>query len=319
MKKLGLLLGLLVSALLLGLLFYRLDLPRFAAACRSANYWLLIPSLAASLFVLWLRAVRWQWLVRPLKTAKLSNLFAAAAIGYFFNTIMPGRVGEFARAHYLGKTENISRAAAFATVVVERLFDGLSILVILALLPFWLRLPARTALAAASWSALALYLFISGLIALAVYRPELAARLSGRLPAAWRAKAEQTFNSLVAGFKTILDPRVLFYSALYSFLIWGVSAYSIYLAVMAFHQPVSFAAALFILVLLTFTVIIPSSPGYLGTFDVGMAWGLMFFGLARENALGVTIVYHGMGMISTILLGAYYLIKSGFDWRGELS
>lgn len=317
MKKFGFMLGLVLSAALLVLLFYQLDLASFSAAFRSINYLFIPPILFLVFFGVYLRALRWQWLIRPVKRIPVYDLFVATIIGSAGNTLLPARAGEFLRAHAIGRLGQVSRATAFATIVVERLFDGLSILLVLAGVSFWLKIPQQNILLAASWAALALYLAVIALIMLINYKKEIAVKLlTGGfffLPVKLKQNSLNILGSLAEGFKVIEHWYYLLIIALYSFLIWGIGAVGIYLTVAAFGPQLSFAAALFILVLLTFAVIIPSSPGFVGTLDAGLTYGLMFFSVPKETALAAAIFSHVISFVPVAVLGLYYL------WRYKLS
>ncbi|MFH1577423.1 MAG: lysylphosphatidylglycerol synthase transmembrane domain-containing protein [Candidatus Margulisiibacteriota bacterium] len=317
MKRFSVFLGILISLALLFLLFYRINLSQFLAAFQKANYYYAFLIIVVVFAGCYLRALRWRWIIRPLKDIPAASLFIATVIGYMANSLLPARMGEFVRAHVIGRREGISRAASFATIIVERLFDGLSILVILVLILFWIEIPIRGALIAAAWSALVLYLLIIAVIILFIYKKELVLKLFGFVFRFLPERAQQRFlsvvGSLAQGFKIAEKGHHLLIIIFYSFLIWIVTALGIYLIVLAFGYQISYPAAMFILVLLTFAVMLPSSPGFVGTFEAGMVYGLMIFNLPRETALSAALVFHGLSFIPIILLGFYYL------WKYKLS
>src|SRR5206468_3477438 len=96
------------------------DFHELSQALARANYWLLIPTCGLTLLAFYLRAVRWGVLLRTVKTINNGRLFSATMIGFAANNLLPARLGEFVRAWAIGRSERISRSAAFATVVVER-------------------------------------------------------------------------------------------------------------------------------------------------------------------------------------------------------
>src|SRR3954470_11399388 len=107
-------------------------------ALRSTNYWWLVPSVAALAASVFLRVVRWQVLFRPDRRPPLAALAKATLLGYFFNSILPARAGEAARIVALKHYAGTSRAEATATVVLERIFDVASLVVLLFVLAPWL-------------------------------------------------------------------------------------------------------------------------------------------------------------------------------------
>jgi uncharacterized protein (TIRG00374 family) len=130
MKK-KLYIGILVSVVFLYLAFRKVDYTELWQALKGANYWFIIPNIILGIFTMWMRAFRWKYMVNPIKKVGLGRLFSSVMIGFMGNNVLPARLGEFIRAYSLGSKENISKSASFATIVVERLFDGFSILFIL--------------------------------------------------------------------------------------------------------------------------------------------------------------------------------------------
>jgi len=317
MKNFGIALGLLVSAAALWLLFSGLEFGQFLDAFRAANYWSLLPVAFMVLAGGYLRALRWRWIILPIKRVSPYNAFIAMVIGYMANSLLPVRLGEFVRAHIIGRRENISRTSAMATIVVERLFDGLSILGVMVVLLLALKLPEQPWLVAAGWLSLALYLAILAVILLLNYRRAWTVRTIrralGLVPEPLHSQLVKLAESLIDGFKIVEKGRHLLVITAYSFVIWLVTAYGIYLTAGAFGYQLGFAAAIFVLVLLIFAVIVPSSPGFVGTFEAGMVYGLMLFNIPREAALSMAVVYHLLNTVPIVILGAYYL------WRYNLS
>src|SRR5438105_3805238 len=112
--------GLVVSLVCLVLAFRGVDMGAAAALIAGANYWLLLPALAAYFAGVWVRAVRWRYLLRPIKPMPSGRLFPVVVIGYMANDVLPARMGEIARAYVLGRQEGVSSTSVLATIAVER-------------------------------------------------------------------------------------------------------------------------------------------------------------------------------------------------------
>src|SRR5512140_2010471 len=128
MKKWQLWLGVLISVLFIWLSLRGLRLDQFWGAVRSANYWWLVPGVAVYFVAVWARAWRWHYLLRPIKDIPTGTVFPITTIGYMGNNIYPARAGEVLRAVVLKRREGVSVSASLATVVVERIFDGVVML-----------------------------------------------------------------------------------------------------------------------------------------------------------------------------------------------
>jgi len=141
MKKTGWLIGIAISVALLFFLFFGIDYRQFLRALQGARYWYAVPIIGLLFLGCYLRALRWRWIMLPVKPIPVYHLFTAVVIGYMANDLLPARAGELVRAHVVGSRDKVSRATAFATIVVERLFDGLSVLVVMVLVLFRVRVP----------------------------------------------------------------------------------------------------------------------------------------------------------------------------------
>ena len=128
MKSWKTILGGVFSALFLFLAFRAVHPADLAAAFRHVDYLYTIPAMLLIFASLWMRAFRWRYLLSPVKLIGIRSLFYAVGVGSMVNIVFPARLGEVVRAHAIGTKEQISRSASFATIVVERVFDGFALL-----------------------------------------------------------------------------------------------------------------------------------------------------------------------------------------------
>ncbi|MCA9944196.1 MAG: flippase-like domain-containing protein, partial [Anaerolineales bacterium] len=137
MKRVYFWIGVAVSAVFLWWALRGLDLSEVWRDVQTANYWWLLPGVAVYFVAVWARTWRWDYMLRPLKHIPLSNLFPVVVIGYMGNNIYPFRAGEVLRSYVLRRREDVPMSASLATVIVERVFDGLVMLVfVFVALPF---------------------------------------------------------------------------------------------------------------------------------------------------------------------------------------
>ena len=133
--------GLLLTVVFLVLALQRVDLGAFVDELRSINYVWLLPSAVCTLVGYVLRTVRWRVILSGAARAPLSTLFPVLMMGFATNNLLPGRLGEFWRAYLLGRKRNVRKTFALASVVVERVFDGLVLIALLALVSTSIELP----------------------------------------------------------------------------------------------------------------------------------------------------------------------------------
>lgn len=295
-------------------------------AMRTANPVLLALMLVPYLLSYWLRAWRWQLLLLPVKRITFKNSFDALMIGFWGNSIYPARAGEFMRAYAIAKTEHISTSAAFATVVMERIWDGIMILLFLLvlLLTFPLASPE------VRWGGVAGLFFFGGalLAMLAVHFAEarvlalLRRLLGGLLTVAQLDRLAEMVGSFSRGIAVVRHPGQLLLVFGSTLLIWLLSVAALYPVLLAFDfglqfTPVTLAAgATVTLVATALAITVPSAPGGAGPFQVAV---LIALGAIVPPDAGVdplhfksvsgsfSVIYWLLSVIPVILIGFYAL------------
>lgn len=311
--------GIVISAVFLFLAFRKVNVGDLKLALQHADYLYVIPAFLLSLASLWIRAFRWRFLLHPVKTIGMTNLFNATAIGFMGNNLLPARLGEIMRAQVIGGTEKISRSASLATIVVERVFDGFTLLFFLALVfiaeaphfPGWLK----------NASAVAIVFYICALVFLIVFATRTAAVmkvsevLSRPFPEYLKKLLFRALNSFANGLGVLRSTRDIVIAALLSPLVWLPNAAIIYLLLISFgiHLPV--AISFLLLVAVCIGIMIPSAPGYIGTIQFVSVGVLAVFGVSRGQALSFSLVYHGCIFIPITAAGLVCLFagKVSFD------
>ncbi len=309
-------LGLLISlAFLYWVISQARDLERVVEALRRAEYGYLVPALGAYFVGVWVRAVRWHFLLRPVCRISSGRLFPVVVIGYMANDVLPARMGELVRAYTLNQREGVSKSSSLATVVVERVFDGLAMIGFLAGVALFV--PFSAALQQLALLAAALFFCLTGLIFLLAYRPGIGERLvlgmSGRLPSQLRGRFERMAVAALAGLHVVRSARAVAIVLALSLGAWLCEATMYYLIGLGFFPTAPFHLMLLTVAVANLGTMIPSSPGYVGTFDALAVFTLGLYGIASEVALGYTAVLHSALIVPVTLLGFFYL------WRENLS
>lgn len=315
--------GMLISAGLLVFLFSRIDIARLWAVIKSVNPYLLAASAFINLAFFWIRALRWRYFMDPVKKdVPVAGLFSATMIGFMANNVLPARLGEFVRAYAIGRREDISKSSAFATIVVERLFDGMSVLLLLIIViafmpPGIAGAGSASTLRKAGIVSLCLYAVMVGLIAFFMYRPsslpDFVRKVVSPFSQGLAEKAAYTAESFIFGLSVVKDARLLFFILLYSAIHWGLLWFPTYLLFKAFGLPFGIYASVFFLVVACLSVALPSTPGYVGTFHAAAVGGLVLLGMDAGPALGVAILAHATNYIPVTLLGLYCLYRENMS------
>lgn len=313
-----LLFGLATSAVCVYLAFRKVDFSNMLAAWQTANYWWLVPAVLLMFLSLWLRAVRWGYFMEPIKHVRTPKLFSAMMIGYMANNLFPLRLGEFLRAYAIGKSAGVSKAASFATIIVERIFDVLSLLAILALTVFYHTFP--------DWiekTAWMIFVASVGFIIFVVFLMEKTEQTLHAVDVMLRPAPAQLSEKVRAILRSFLEGFAVFKRAEHywtilwqSVLIWLSYAGIVYVSLIAFGLDTAYnlplITSLVVLVMVSIGIMIPSSPGYVGTYHLLCIQGLAFFSVPTSEAAGFAVVLHVVNFIPVTLVGLLYF------WRENL-
>lgn len=307
--------GLIVSLVLLGFVFYQTDPGKILDSLRQAQYVYLIPALVLYFIGVWIRAVRWHFLLRSLKPIDIPSLFRAVVIGYMANDILPARMGELVRAYVLGRQENVSKAATLVTIVVERIFDGLTMLTFIVAASFFLELKDAEL---AGRLRLVGIVFIVAIAALAILAgmPRRVERIADfflrRLPSeSLRERAGNLTRSLLNGLGALRSPVDSFATFGLSLLAWLCETGMYVLIALGFNISLPFPVFLLAASFANLVTIAPSTPGYVGVFDAPIVYTLTLFGVNQNLATSYTIVLHAALYLPVTLLGLYYAWRAG--------
>lgn len=309
-----------ISVLLLVLLLRKIDFHSLLEALGRLDLLCLAAAIFFTFLSYWLRAVRWRYLLIHERHLQLSSLYPAVIIGYMANNLFPARLGEFIRAWVLAEREKLQAPAVFASLVIDRLFDGLSVMVMLAGVLLTLRLPpgmeqAATVLRAGGITTLIFYGVVIALLVLLKVRPIATLALLGKIlrpfPATVGEKCIPLVGSFLGGLHISRRSTDLLVILVSSLLIWLSATLTIYLVLIGFGIHLPLTASFFIMVLLVFAVMVPAAPGYIGTYHLACYTGLVAFGLPDTEAVSVALVIHGVGFFPVILAGLYYVWSQG--------
>jgi len=318
--------GFAVSILFATLFFSNVDFQEIWIAFQSVNYICTIPIMLVNIAALLIRAIRWQYLLSPIKRIGLSELFKVTAIGFMANNILPARIGELVRAFILGDREKISKTASLATLVVERLFDGFSILFLFLMVLLLMPLPESASLiltpnrikAIGLFSFLFYSLVLVVLILLRFHNHRLNRVIGFVLkpfPVRISARILEIINSFVIGLDILRQKKTILIIKGYSLLLWIFSSLAVYLLFLGFGLHFTFLQAIFVEIILIFGVSIPSAPGYIGTFHWACAAGLAFLGVEPNLAKTFSIILWLAYFFPITLLGIVLLWHEGLSLR----
>lgn len=284
----------------------------------SLSLWLLCTVTATAIFPL--RARRWQAILAPLgPRIPVTPLWHATAVGMMVNNVFPARAGEFARAFALSRERrDVPFTTAFASLAVDRLFDGIVVLALMLAATLDPRFPAdatifgATAASIAASAGLVLGGVLVVLYALAL-APEAFIGLAERLVRAVWANGATRVRGLLEGFvrglAVLRAPRLALEVLWWTLLHWLTNALAFYFGFLALEIAAPLSASLFVQGLIVIGVALPSSPGFFGPFELAGKAGLGLYGVSSAAAVSWAIGFHLLSFVPITVLGAWYFTR----------
>ena len=328
-----LLLGLTVTSLFIGFFLYRVNVREITDALGEANYLYVFPGLwFYGLALIW-RSFRWKVILRPLGDIGVYRIWPVLVVGYAANNLLPARLGELVRSYWLQIREDISKTSALATIVVERVFDGITLLLLAAFASYfvpviglfrelgvqanvdWLVIGATLSLP---------FLFVGAVIVCVLLFPSkvvaLVARLANILPGRLSLRAGGLARRFVLGLGSLRSFRQTGQIFMLSVLIWGSEAALYYFIALGFGMNdilVSTRGMIGVILLTTAVsnlgLVVPASAGGIGPFEFLVQSTLMFFGIASGVASGYAIVVHLALLLPVTVMGMFYIWTEGLS------
>jgi uncharacterized protein (TIRG00374 family) len=314
------LIGFAIAGFFLYLAFRGTDFAALWASFASVNYFWVILLIPTTLLSHWIRALRWAYLLAPIK-AKTSkrHLFSAVMIGYMVNNALP-RVGELVRPYVIGKLEGISKSSALGTVVIERILDFVTFYLIVSIIlfvypsalgPFFgdvsLIRPLFLVSSIAFFLAFVVLFFKIGSLV------RFGSKIKVFVPMKYHERLESILNSFVSGFAVSKMRESFLALVVLSFVMQGLYALGLYLPFFAFDSMarlnLDFGASVVLLVISSIAFVLPA-PGGLGTYHAFMTASLVqLYSVDKPTAQAYSIVTHEIGYILVTVIGFYYLVK----------
>lgn len=314
-KMLSVAIGVVISILLLWALFRNIDFAELTRALKGANYVWLLPNILLIIFTMYLRSLRWKFMMAPIKQVPFPNLLAATCIGFMANNVLPLRLGEFVRAYSLSyQDKEISKSASLATIFVERMiFDLVALLLIFGLVLVVSDLQIdpriRTGVFLAIGIAFIGILFVLALALKPTRASELLVKYLFFVPNRIKERIHRVILRFSRGLEFLSNRRSVSGVMLLTLLIWIIMGISNYFVFLAFDFSLPLSASFMLLVVVSIAILIPSSPGFIGVYHYAASATLQAYGISTESAVSFALILHAAQYVPITLMGAYFLKK----------
>jgi hypothetical protein len=315
--KWKLLIGALFSSLFVYIAVKGTSTSELQAGLKQADYNYLLPIFLLSIFGMYLRSYRWGIIIHPLEKIHQKVLFPITVVGLMAVVLLPMRAGEIVRPYLVSKRSEIHLSSALGTVVVERVFDGLTLMLFLLLIAFFTELPGWAY--QAGLFVLFFFLLILFVLALLIFRRDFSSKWIGfmlkRFPERIAGYVMRMLNSFIDGLKVLPDTKRVMLVVFLSILVWLSTGFSIYLLFHSFHLSLPLVAAYVVLVLTALGLLVPTAPGFVGNFHLFCIIGLALFGISKAEALSFAILLHiiQVGLVGILGLAFIPFIKIPFS------
>jgi uncharacterized protein (TIRG00374 family) len=318
---------LIVTIGLLALFLRGADMAGVWAETRRADARLLLLAIVVTFVTYAARAWRWQSMLAPLGPTRFSTALRTTMIGFAASAVLPARAGEVLRPYLLARRERLNATAAFATIILERMFDLATVLVLFGVFVFFVPAGAVSGEPGALghvkfWGGLAAVGAVGGLLvlfALAGHPERLgraALRVEAVLPARIAALVARFVEKFAQGLAVMRSPARLMEALALSFPLWLSIALQIWLASQAFHITFPYTGTFLVVLLLVVGVAVPT-PGQIGGFHAAYQIAVTtFFGVPADRAVGAAIVLHAISVLPVLLVGLVLMAREGLTFAG---
>jgi len=309
-----------VSALLLWWSLKGVSLADVAGHLRRADPWPIVLGVVLATLPFPLRVIRWKLLLRASdgSTLPAAPLWHAVAMGFMANNVLPFRAGEFVRCWVATRLTGCRFTASVSSVAVERVFDGITLVLLMALALLMPGFPAGATIAGLPIATVATRAGIVSGLALAAalgvvlwpLRAERLIRVMVPLPKV-ADRLVQLVEGVRHGLSVLASPSRLAGVVAWSMVIWLANAAAFYVSFAAFGIHVNFAGAMLLQSIVAFGIAVPSTPGYVGVFEAGIKASLALYGVPGDQAFSYAVAYHFATFIPIVIFGAWSMAATG--------
>jgi uncharacterized protein (TIRG00374 family) len=308
--------SILVSAFFIVLTLYKVDFHKTGEALETANYIYLPLGVMLSLLTNIFRSYRWKYVLNPIQKISIPSVFSVVSIGYMANNILPARLGELVRAYIMSKKEGISKSTTLATIVVERIFDGLTLLFFLILISLFFPLPLW--IKRVGFAATVFFLSLSVFLLILMFKKTIGIRLVERGVSLFSSyiaqRASRLMDSFLSGLVIINHKKDILMVFLFSVIAWLVEATTYYVIGLSFGIDLPLYVPVLTVVIVNLGIMIPSAPGYVGTFEFFCISVFGIFSVEKSIALSFAIVLHAVLFIPITIVGMIYFWKENLSF-----
>jgi len=325
-SKKGQLLGLAITLFFLVLVLTRIQFDKVGEAFSRANYLYLLPAITVTLLAYFVRAYRWQLILKPTKHVPFMRAYAIMMIGFMANNLLPARIGEFVRAYTLGAREQISKSLSLATIILERVCDGLTLIAFMGISLLVFPSPRQTGdVEFVEIFSTAVFLGAIVFLVFLIWREKLALKVVSfmlkPLPPGLEHRAHQMLMSFVLGLHALKRRSTLIGIVLLSLVVWSLEGSSYYLMLRAFNlqdkmTPLQLVGAgIFLLVFVNLGTMVPSAPGFIGVYQAAAVLALGAYNVDENVAFSLALLTNTFQYLLVTAIGLFFFSRMNMSFK----
>lgn len=302
--------GAIIAVTFLFVSFYDVNLNELIKTLGRIDLKFLLLALFFEFMIPVAKSLRWKFILDPVKKIPVREIFSLYCLGWMVNVILPALTGQVARSFMLSKKQNLAKASSFASIALEVVFDGLSLLLLMVVVSYMFAFP--------SWLIRGEYtLAISVSLGLAflyflTHNQKLFSKLKVKFPHKVTEKIDQISHSFSQGLQMLKSSKHIVLVTLFSILSWLSQIAVVTLLLLAFNFKIPVWSAVVIIIINALMMMFPLTPGNIGTFQVATILGLSFFDVHKTEALSFGLVLHSLDILPFLFLGSLFLYLRKF-------
>lgn len=317
MKRiLSLLTVILITVAALVYALWDVNIAELGTLLSGGNYWMLLPFLALLVVFYWMKALRWVFILRPVGRFTTRQVTPSLVIGFAANNVLPAHLGELIRIAIFSHRYRKPVTSITITLLVERIFDLVSILALYALAMAAIGTPpASLQIGTRLLTLLMIGFFVA--IGIILYRPSLVLNIGNRfgalLPERFHQRLVHTLEHVIHAFSSLRSPTLVLAMTLGSLLKWLLMGAMIWVSLYAYGAEISPAISLVLMAVLALAAAVPNAPGYIGAIQAAYVFALKPFGIAEETAFAASIFFLVSQWVPVTLAGVLFFITGGLQ------
>ncbi len=301
--------GILIATILLGYCLKDIRLHNMRELFFRVDFYYLIPTIIIEFLMIIFRALRWRTIVEKTKRIGVLRIVPLYSAGQVLNIVLPALTGQVGRLLLFSKKENLSKSYVFSTIVIEILFDAISLLIfvfLLSMVSFVLPAEYRTISYAIGIGTFSLFALLYLILHFKEGIGQIGRKLMrGRWPGLYITLKKFSY-SFTRGIDLLHSGQYFLRTLFYSSLSWACHVLVIYCLFKSFGFDLPIASAVVVMVINTLALLIPITPGNAGTFELAVAAGLMAFKIGKSDAVLFALALHILDLIPILLMGGFF-------------